>query len=393
MTTTICWNAIVKNESNIIKRCMTAMVGVIDYWVVVDTGSTDGTQDIIRDFMAEHGIPGELHERPWVNFSHNRSEALELAEEKADYILLCDADMRVSILDPEWKQELKGDKAYLVVQRTPHMVYDNIRLINGHLKGDNRYRYWGATHEYCDSIEPSHLPLSSVKGLIMEDFADGGSKLDKFERDARLLTEQIAQLEALEFASSEEKEASWTSGLLRHKDTLLTRCTFYLAQTWRDAGHPELALSYYQKRASMGGWEEDEWYALYQAAKLMEELRYPEQEVISAYLEAYERRPKRAESLYDLARYLRLKGRYALAYAYGVAALSIKSTDDLLFVHHDIYRWRIKDEVAVSAYYVGQYALAKQLNQELLADKTLRLSQETRQRLQDNSALCDQFLS
>ena len=56
------------------------MVGQIDYWVVVDTGSTDGTQQIIKDFMAKHKIPGELFERPWVNFSHNRSEALELAE-------------------------------------------------------------------------------------------------------------------------------------------------------------------------------------------------------------------------------------------------------------------------------------------------------------------------
>ena len=150
---TICWNAIVKNESAIIERCMSSMVDQIDYWVVVDTGSTDGTQQIIKDFMAKHKIPGELFERPWVNFSHNRSEALELAENKADYIFLCDADMTLEVIDPEWKSQLQGAPAYSVIQKNTAIRYSNIRLVNGRLTGRQRYRYWGATHEYCDSIE------------------------------------------------------------------------------------------------------------------------------------------------------------------------------------------------------------------------------------------------
>jgi hypothetical protein len=36
----------------------------------VDTGSDDGTQDVIRNHMARLGIPGELYERPWRNFGH-----------------------------------------------------------------------------------------------------------------------------------------------------------------------------------------------------------------------------------------------------------------------------------------------------------------------------------
>ena len=88
--------------------------------------------------MAKHKIPGELFERPWVNFSHNRSEALELAENKADYIFLCDADMTLEVLDPEWKSQLQGDPAYSVIQKNSTLRYSNIRLVNGRLTGRQR---------------------------------------------------------------------------------------------------------------------------------------------------------------------------------------------------------------------------------------------------------------
>ena len=58
--------------------------------MIFDTGSTDGTQEIVKKFMKD--IPGELHESPWVNFAHNRNEALEVAKDKADYSLFVDAD-------------------------------------------------------------------------------------------------------------------------------------------------------------------------------------------------------------------------------------------------------------------------------------------------------------
>ncbi|MFI5334997.1 MAG: hypothetical protein ACHQT8_07570, partial [Chlamydiales bacterium] len=77
----ICLNMIVKDESAVIEKCLSTVKPLIDYWVIVDTGSKDGTQDLIRNFLKD--IPGELHERPWVNFEYNRNEALDLARNKA----------------------------------------------------------------------------------------------------------------------------------------------------------------------------------------------------------------------------------------------------------------------------------------------------------------------
>lgn len=57
---------IVRNEAAVVRRCLASVKHLIDYWVIIDTGSDDGTQQIIREFLQE--IPGELHERPWIDF-------------------------------------------------------------------------------------------------------------------------------------------------------------------------------------------------------------------------------------------------------------------------------------------------------------------------------------
>src|SRR4051794_3114791 len=64
---TVCLSMIVKNEAHVIRRCLDSVRSLIDYWIIVDTGSTDGTQDVIRAAMADR--PGRLVERPWVDFA------------------------------------------------------------------------------------------------------------------------------------------------------------------------------------------------------------------------------------------------------------------------------------------------------------------------------------
>ena len=93
--TRICLNMIVKNESPVIERCLASVKPWIGHWVIVDTGSTDGTQELVRKAMA--GVPGELHERPWRNVGHNRNEALDLARAHGDYVLFIDADEQLQV--------------------------------------------------------------------------------------------------------------------------------------------------------------------------------------------------------------------------------------------------------------------------------------------------------
>ncbi len=53
-----------------------AAAGDIDYWTIVDTGSTDGTQATIDATMA--GIPGQRLSQDFVDFSTTRNYALQV---------------------------------------------------------------------------------------------------------------------------------------------------------------------------------------------------------------------------------------------------------------------------------------------------------------------------
>ena len=75
---------IVKNESKVIERALKSALPIIDYALIVDTGSTDGTQKIISKFLEKHSIEFEVIEEPWKDFAHNRTSALKHLRKRKD---------------------------------------------------------------------------------------------------------------------------------------------------------------------------------------------------------------------------------------------------------------------------------------------------------------------
>ena len=142
---TVCLNMIVKDEHQVILRCLASVKTFIDYWVIVDTGSTDGTQELIRNFMKD--IPGELFERPWVNFAHNRNEALILAQGKDDYLLIIDADEKIVEIEPLNKSEWDKDCYLLEAQNTDGTAFYRPNFI----RNNSTWRWTDVIHEYLIS--------------------------------------------------------------------------------------------------------------------------------------------------------------------------------------------------------------------------------------------------
>jgi glycosyltransferase involved in cell wall biosynthesis len=351
MTSTICLNMIVKDEAHVIERCLASVKPFIDYWVIVDTGSNDGTPGVITQFMAD--VPGELYERPWRDFAHNRTEALALARGKADYVFVLDAD-EVLVIDDTYEKGGLDQDSYLIQVLSGGVAYWRTLLVSNRLA----WRYVGVLHEYIDSAEKrTEAELGDVHVLR---FTDGARSRDPttYRRDAVLLQH----------------------ALIDEPDN--ERYVFYLAQSYRDAGDYEMAIRTYERRVEMGRWDEEVWYSLYQIATLKAALRRELASVVMAYLDAFRYRPTRAEPLYRLAMMYQDTGEHHLANLFLARAIEIPLPADRLFVERAVYDHLAALEYAVSAYYVGDDAEAIRVNDALLSRPDL--PDELRQRVLEN---------
>lgn len=318
----ICLTMIVKNESEVIERCIDSVREHIAHWVIVDTGSTDGTQELVRRLLAD--IDGELYEREWVSFGHNRTESIELARGKADHLLLFDADMTLELLRPDALANLTAD-AYNLRYSGNIFAWSQTLMVSGKLP----WRYVGVTHEYITSDAP-HV-IENLHDVLVHHHADGGSRADKFERDLSLLSGE------------------------HERDPSDPRTVFYLAQTHRDLGHAKEAVHFYRLRAAMGGWSEELYYSLYEAGKLLAaQGEWPQ--AMQLLIEAWQHRPPRLEAAYELASGLRVKGNYVAAHRFSTLAEDgpIPVPDDVLFLSPWVYRYGLLFEFSITCYWVGE---------------------------------------
>jgi glycosyltransferase involved in cell wall biosynthesis len=353
----ICLNMIVRNEAHIVQEALDAAAPYISAWVIVDTGSDDGTQDLIRNHMAELGIPGELFERPWRNFGHNRTEALTLAQGRGDYIWVLDADDTVAGT-PDFTR-LSAD-IYLMRRRIGTTIYWRSELLRDGL----RARWVGATHEYFATDKPQ------ARVRLEGDYQIEDRQLSARNRDGLKLANDRDLLLAEVERNPED-----------------ARSVFYLAQSYFALGDFVNAHKWYARRVEMGGWDQEIYYSMCRVAESMAKLDATWLEVQDAYLRAWEFRPTRAEPLYAVARRNREDQRYQLGRLFAQHAAEIPFPEqDLLFVRADVYAWRATDEQAVCAFYLGHHAEAFTLWRRLLGRPDI--PDDDRQRVAGNRDAC-----
>jgi hypothetical protein len=354
----ICLNMIVRNEAHIIQQALDAVAPYISSWVIVDTGSDDGTPDLIRNHMARLGVPGQLYERPWRDFGHNRTEALTLAQGHGDYIWVMDADDTIVGI-PDFTR-LSADIYRLCIKLDdttfwrPQLFRDGVRV-----------RWVGVTHEYAAWDENSCVELRLQGEYHIEDRRLSARNLSgqKHARDRDLLLAEVEH-------NPED-----------------ARSVFYLAQTYFNLGDFVNARKWYARRVEMGGWGEEIYVAMCQVAASMVKLRTPWPDVQDAYLRAWEFRPTRAEALYAIALRYRVNQQYRLGYLFAKLAAEIPLPEqDTFFVGADVYAWRAIDEQAVCASWIDKHAEAFTLWRRLLARPDL--PDEDRQRIAGNRDIC-----
>ena len=315
---------IAKDEAAKIERCLASAIAAgVTVVTFVDTGSTDDTLAIAARTCA--GIDFRPYHRPFVDFGTTRSEAFALARGSASWILALDADMTV-----EWDADFEPDPdaaAYMLRMGDPSFEW-RLPLL---LRGDLPWKSYGVVHEYT-ALEDGTLGFRLPTDAVRVHYSDG---------------------------SSPEKTA-WHLTLLEKADQSDPRTVFYRAQTLRELGRTDEAKHEYERRAEMGGWDEEAFYARYLAATLEPDI--PTR--LAALLDTWESRPQRLEPLHDAVQLLNRADAHHAAYALSGAVLA--PCGDALFLHKWVWSYGLKFERSVAAWYVDRPEFER-LTAELLA--------------------------
>jgi FkbM family methyltransferase len=340
---------IVKNESEVILRSLESVRQIVDYALIEDTGSTDGTQGIIRDWLASVALPGEVYDEPWRDFAYNRSHVLARLRKNrdVDYALTLDADDHINFDShfdvAAFKNTLSHD-LYDVQLRGGPARYLRPQISSNRLE----FRYRGVLHEFLQAPR-ARITRGKTAGFYITSTREGARSQDpeKCRKDAAVLEKELKS----------ERDSFFRA-----------RYTFYLARSYENAGEKELALKAFVKRATLGHWTEEIFMSLYSAGNLKEQLGGPVEEVIATFARASEVAPTRAEALHAASRVCRANKRFAEGYNFARRGLAIPLPAEGLFVVPWIYDYGLLDEFAVNAYWAERYQDCFDACQRLLCE-------------------------
>lgn len=320
---TVCLCMIVKDESHIIRKTLQNLVDTFtfDYWVICDTGSSDTTKQIIRDFFSEKAITGELYEDPWKDFGTNRSKALELAYNKSDYVIMFDADDAIegtiSFPNP-MTADLYG---LLFSSEGTSSSFPRYVLFNNR----KRWRYVGVLHEYSECMEPS-----STLELILGNYKCYGRTLGnrskdphKYQKDAEVL------------------KAAYEEATLKN-DPIRTRYAFYCANSYKDCRMYTEAIEWYKRVLTLDNWAQEKYVACLRIYEMYDALKTPESGIY-ALTESLKYDKERFECMHLLVSTYLVNGMTEIAFKYYECVRDYYETkypdtsfSQKLFVSHDI---------------------------------------------------------
>jgi predicted O-methyltransferase YrrM len=291
---TICLNMIVKNESHVILQTLNNLTNKInfDYWVIGDNGSSDGTQDIIINFFKEKNIPGELYSDKWIDFGHNRSEALKRAFMKTDYVFIFDADDKINgdIIIPN----ILEHDMYNFTMMSSNVKYTRPCMVNNM----KRWKYFGVLHEYIVCVENMNSVCNIDGNYFIESNRMGARNMDpnKYINDAIVL--ENAYYKAIEM-----------------NDSISNRYVFYCANSYKDANKTNEAIFWYKKTLESNGWIQEKYMSCLYLFEMYNKLSQIE---IGCYylVKAYKYDSTRIEAIFELVKHYCIEKMNDVAYSY-----------------------------------------------------------------------------
>jgi glycosyltransferase involved in cell wall biosynthesis len=356
---------IMKNEAHVAERMLNSIKSIVDGIVVIDTGSTDDSINVVRKWGEANGIETYVFERPFDNFENSRNYSFQKAREiflnKNDgniyYNFWLDFDEQI-VVDQKFNKQAIDRDLYMFSTYIGKMFYTRNELC----RLDKPFKFWGPVHEYiiCDT---NNITSGLMEGITVNVQMDGGSWKgnipDKYKKHAFVLEDYI---------DNKDRNSRWV---------------FYTAQSYHDsASIPDnrmeneerlrRSLKYYKERVSRtDGYEEERFYSQFRIGTIKRALEFPWAETMSELLKAYSMDPLRGEPIKAIIDYYLSVGEWNNAYLFSKAAKGTFHGKNpyptrLLFVDESLYTWRILEVHSAACFYTGRKQEATETYNELL---------------------------
>jgi glycosyltransferase involved in cell wall biosynthesis len=186
---------LVKNQEEIVTDVLNRLSKTdIDEFIVVDTGSTDGTLNILKSLS--YVI---LHEIPWrEDFAYMRNEAAKLAT--GDWIFIADSDELLLTENVDFKDLIalleKVMTEEFSISFEQHIADSSAYGIPTRLYQPSSSQFFGLVHEELRSIADNHAIPNILTEIAVKNLGADDEQVAKFnnkERYAHLLAEMCRQ--------------------------------------------------------------------------------------------------------------------------------------------------------------------------------------------------------
>ena len=331
----------VKNESKRILQSLKSVMGTVKSVVIYDTGSTDNTIDIIRDFCESNMLPLHLKSGIFEDFSTSRNVSLDFADQfsEIDYLLLLDGNdelKRGDLLQSVADNLIGGSQSGFMLSqewKNPDNTltrYYNIRFI----KARSGWRYKGSVHEYLSNnskLQDYSIKLDGKITLFQDRKYDIEKSLSRYSKDKELLMKDYKT------------------------DPSDGRTLFYLAQTCGCLNEMDECYDFYRKRIEAGGFLEEMFHSYLRLGLVGTTIGKSWNVILDHYICAFELLG-RAEPLVELSEYYRSQKMWKSAYMFAKKACEVEYPQNaVLFVDRRLYdytRWHL---LGILAYYDQKY--------------------------------------
>jgi len=269
----------VKNGGELFQQMLVKNIDIFDRWTILDTGSTDGTQDVIKNLLVGKKN-GALYEEPFINFRESRNRCLELAGTKCKYNLMLDDTYVIEGDLRSFLTEIRGDQfgdSYSLTVKSHDVEYISNRITKSELK----LKYIYTMHEVIQNENNINVRVPENRAVIN----DLNNAYMQNRSDTRKEYDLKCLYEMLEEYPNEPRHL------------------FYLAQTYKMLNNFEKAAEYYYKRAffHIEGFEQEKFDALFEFTRIsIYKLKKPWREYEKYYKLCIEWQPTRPEGDYFL---------------------------------------------------------------------------------------------